>query len=198
MTQNNLAKAALALEDWSTAAESSRHVLTLYPDYDEAYQRAHLVYHEKLFAYASAFEVTTHWLDRHPEDVPAQANFAEAHLTTGHFAEAERHLEQLLKKPDLDSTSSVGLRIVDMVTALALKKAAAVPQKLQELRTFLSQQPETFQAGWSFDGTAHYVQTEQVFARYRPWLMELFAVVKAKDRAALLAALDRVQAGFTP
>lgn len=197
-TQNNLAKAALSLEDWPTAAESSRHVLTLYPDYDEAYQRAHLVYHERLFAYASAFEVTTHWLDRHPEDVPAQANFAEAHLTTGHFAEAERRLEQLLKKPDLDSTSSVGLRIVDMVTALALKKAAAVPQKLQELRTLVSQQPETFQAGWSFDGTAHYVQTEQVFARYRPWLMKLFAVVKAKDGAALLAALDRVQAGFTP
>ena len=85
-----------------------------------------------------------------------------------------------------------------LAKALALKKAAAVPQKLQELRTLVSQQPETFQAGWSFDGTAHYVQTEQVFARYRPWLMELFAVVKAKDRAALLAALDRVQAGFTP
>jgi hypothetical protein len=41
-------------------------------------------------------------------------------------------------------------------------------------------------------------QTEQVFTLYRPWLMDLFAVVEAKDRAALLAALDRVQASFKP
>jgi tetratricopeptide (TPR) repeat protein len=198
MAQNNLAKASLAREDWPTAAESSRNVLTLYPDYDEAYQRAHLVYHEKLFAYASAFEVTQQWLSRHPEDVPAQANFAEAHLTTGRYAEAERRLERLLKKPDLDSASSVGLRIVDIVTTLALKKASTVPQKLQALRAFVSAQPANFHPDWSFDGTAHYVQTEQVFAPYRPWLMDLFAVVNAKDRAALLAALDRVQADFKP
>lgn len=33
---------------------------------------------------------------------------------------------------------------------------------------------------------------------YRAWLMDLFAVVKSKDRAALLAALDRVQVSFKP
>ncbi len=198
ITQNNLAKASFAREDWPTAVESSRNVLMLYPDYDEAYQRAHWVHHEKLFAYASAFEVTQQWLSRHPEDVPAQANFAEAHLTTGRYEETERRLERLLKKPDLDSASSVGLRIADIVNTLALKKSATVPQKLQALRTFVSGQPETFHAGWSFDGTTHYVQIQQAFIPYRPWLMDLLAVVKSKDRAALLAALDRVQAGFKP
>ena len=39
-THNNLAKAALLLEDWPTAAESYRNVLTRYPDYVEAYQLA--------------------------------------------------------------------------------------------------------------------------------------------------------------
>lgn len=197
-THNNLAKAALLLEDWPTAAESYRNVLMLYPDYTEAYQIANGVYHEKLFAYTSAFAVTEQWLHRHPNDLSAQANFAEAHLTTERFGEAERRLGELLKKPDLDLNASVGLRIVDVVTALAMKKANAVPQKLQELRTFVSGQPESFHPDWSFDGTTHFVQTEEVFARYRAWLMELFAVVKSKNRAALLAALDRVQAGFTP
>ncbi len=76
-THNNLAKAAFVLEDWSTAAESCRNVLTLYPDYEEGYQITLAIYHEKLFAHPSAFEVTKQWLDRHPDDVSAQANFAE-------------------------------------------------------------------------------------------------------------------------
>lgn len=197
-THNNLAKAALLLEDWPTAAESYRNVLTLYPDYNAAYQAANGVYHDKLFAYQSAFEVTKQWLDRHPEDVSAQSNFAEAHVTTGRYEEAARGLGVLLKKPELDPSSVVGLRVLDIVTALALKKAATIPQKLQELRTFVSGQPETFHADWSFDGTKHYVETESVFVPYREWLKNLFAVVESKDRAALLAALDRVQASFKP
>ncbi|MDF0664497.1 MAG: tetratricopeptide repeat protein [Nitrospira sp.] len=197
-THNNLAKSALALEDWPTAAESYRNVLTLYPDYNEAYQITNGVYHDKLFAYTSAFELSKQWLDRHPADVSAQANFAEAHLTTGRYGEAEHRLGELLKKPDLDPNAWAGLRIVDVVTALALKKANIVPQKLQELRTFVSGQPESFHPDWSFDGTTHFVQTEQVFAPHRAWLMELFAVVKSKDRAALLAALDHVQSSFKP
>jgi tetratricopeptide (TPR) repeat protein len=197
-TQNNLAKASLALEDWPTAAESYRNVLTLYPDYEDAYQTTHAIYHEKLFAYASAFEVTKRWLERHPNDLAAQANFAEAHLTTARYGEAEGRLGALLKKPNLGPSSTVGLRVVEIVNALALKKADTVPGKLQELRTFVSGQPESFHVDWSFEGTTHFVQTEQAFARYRTWLMELFAVVKSTDRAAFLAALDRVQSSFTP
>jgi tetratricopeptide (TPR) repeat protein len=171
-------------------------VLTLYPDYAEAYRMANPVYHEKLYAYASAFEVSEQWLERHPNDLSAQANFAEAHLTTGRFREAERRLGELLKKPDLDSSSAVGLRIVEIVNALALKKAGIIPDKLRELRTFVSGQPDSFQVSWSFEGTKHYTQTEQVFAPYREWLLELFSVVDSKDRASLLSAVDRLATDF--
>ena len=195
-THNNLAKAALSLEDWPTATESYRNVLTLYPDYNEAYQSANAVYHEKLFAYPSAFEVTKQWLDRHPEDVSAQANFAEAHLTTGRYGEAARRLGELLKRPDLDPSAAVGLRVVEIVNALALKKTDTVPQKIRELRTFVSGQSESFHVGWSFDGTKHYVEIEQVFAQYRTWLIELFSIAESKDRASLLSTLDRLEASF--
>ena len=197
-THNNLAKAAVVLEDWRTAAESYRNVLMLYPDYTEVYQSANAVYHDKLFVYPSAFELSKQWLERHPNDLSAQANFAEANFTTGRYTDAASRLGELLKKPDVDPSSKVGLRILDIVTALALKKANLAPQNLQDLRTFISTQPESFHAEWSFDGTKHYVQTEEVFAPYRAWLMELFSVVKAENRAALLVALDHVQASFQP
>ncbi|MBX3324482.1 MAG: hypothetical protein U0223_11390 [Nitrospira sp.] len=103
-----------------------------------------------------------------------------------------------MKKPDLNPNSIVGLRMVEIVNALALKKASAVSQKLKELRTYVSGQPVSFHVDWSFDGTEHYVQTEKVFARYRTWLADLFAVVQSNDRAALLAALDHVQASYKP
>jgi predicted TPR repeat methyltransferase len=87
-----LAKAALSFKDWPTAAEFYCNLLALYPDYGEAYQSAHAVYHKKLFAYSSDFEVTKQWLERHPEDVATQANFAGAHLTTEHYAESDQSL----------------------------------------------------------------------------------------------------------
>ncbi|TKB92195.1 MAG: TIR domain-containing protein [Nitrospira sp.] len=197
-THHNLAKTAVLLEDWRTAAESYHNVLALHPDDEETYRSVHLIYQGKLFAHQTAFEITKNWLDKHPENLSAQANFAVAHLTTGRFEDAARRLGELLKKPSLSPTSSVGLRIEDIVVALALKKPTIVPQKLQELRTFVSWQPETFYVDWNFDGPKHHILSEPVFASYRPWLMYLFASIKSRDRATLLAALDHVQASFKP
>jgi tetratricopeptide (TPR) repeat protein len=195
-THNNLARVYVALEDWQGAATSYRNVLTLYPDVEEAYLSTHMAYHEKLFSYASAFDLTKQWLDRHPTDLAAQANFAEAHLTTGRYGEAERRLGELLTKPDLDSSSAVGLRIVEIVNALALRKAGIVPDKLRGLRRFVTEQPESFSVSWSFEGTRQYAHTEKVFTPYAAWLSDLFSVVESKDRASFLAALDHVETGF--
>jgi tetratricopeptide (TPR) repeat protein len=195
-THNNLARVYVALEDWQGAATSYRNVLTLYPDVEEAYLSTHMAYHEKLFSYASAFDLTKQWLDRHPTDLAAQANFAEAHLTTGRYGEAERRLGELLTKPDLDSSSAVGLRIVEIVNALALRKAGIVPDKLRGLRRFVTEQPESFSGSWSFEGTRQYTHTEKVFTPYAAWLSDLFSVVESKDRASFLAALDHVKTGF--
>ncbi|HMS83268.1 MAG TPA: hypothetical protein PKD12_06430 [Nitrospira sp.] len=112
MTQDNLAEVSLAREDWSTAVESYRNVLMIYPDDREDYQTANAVYHDKLFAYAAAFELSKQWLERHQDDVSAQANFAESHLVTEQYGEAERRFADLLKKADLGPGSLVGLRIL--------------------------------------------------------------------------------------
>jgi hypothetical protein len=86
--------------------------------------------------------------------------------------------------------------MVEIVNALALGKPATVPQKLQELRMFVSAQPESLHVEWGFEGTQHYVQTEQIFAPYRAWLMDLFSIAESKDRAGLLSAIDRTETGF--
>lgn len=193
-----MAKASLARHDWATAAESYRNVLTLYPDDTEAYHTAHFAYHDKLFAYTSAFDLSNNWLERHPHDMSAQVNFAELHVVTGRYAEAERRFSDLVAKPNLDANSKSGVLILGIMNAVALKKAAIIPQKLQELKAFISVQPETFRVSWTFVGTKHYVQTEPVFAPHRDWLNKLFSIVDAKDRSALLSALDQVQASFRP
>jgi tetratricopeptide (TPR) repeat protein len=77
MTQNNLAQAYTALEDWPHAAASYANVIRMYPDDTEAYQAASFLYHEKLFAFPEAFALNQQWLKRHPEDLAAQSDFAE-------------------------------------------------------------------------------------------------------------------------
>lgn len=89
-THNNLAEAAMPLGDWEQVVMSYRNVLELYPDYQPAYLNMNAVLHEQLFLFAEAFALNQQWLEAHPNDLPAQMNFAEAHLTTGRFAEAEQ------------------------------------------------------------------------------------------------------------
>jgi tetratricopeptide (TPR) repeat protein len=118
----NDANALLGLEDWRGAAKAYRKVMTLYPDYGEGYSLALALYHEKLFAYSEAFALTQQWLERHPDDLSAQANFAEAYFTTGRSAEAETRIAALLANPQLDSSSLLGLRTLHVATLLAMKK----------------------------------------------------------------------------
>jgi tetratricopeptide (TPR) repeat protein len=89
----------LYLANWSHADEVYQSLLAAYPEYANAYAQALSTYHDRLFAYAKAFEVGTHWVGRHPDDINAQANLAEAHLATGRFQEAETRLASLISNP---------------------------------------------------------------------------------------------------
>ena len=109
-TQNNLAQAAFLLQDWSTAVDSYTNVLQLYPDYEEAYQRANALSHEVLFAFSDAFVLNQRWLERHPDDLSALSNFAETHFTTGRFAAGAERLTALLARSDVEPEAAAALR----------------------------------------------------------------------------------------
>ncbi|HEX8072364.1 MAG TPA: hypothetical protein VF546_20630 [Pyrinomonadaceae bacterium] len=85
--QNNLAITYSLLRDWPGAGEAYANVLQVYPDNAEVYRRAALLYHEQLFKFEQAFALHQQWLARHKDDVSAQADFAETHLTTARFSE---------------------------------------------------------------------------------------------------------------
>ncbi len=90
---------------------------------------AHRCYHEKLFAFDKAFSLMAGWLERHPDDVSVQMNFAEVHFTTGRFAKAESRLTALLAKADLEPQATLALQAFEIATLLALGKSDLIPSK---------------------------------------------------------------------
>ncbi len=193
MTQNNLAQAYTALEDWPDAAASFAYVLCVYPDDAETYQAASFLYHERLFAFPEAFALNQQWLERHPEDLAAQSDFAERHFTTGRFEEAATRLAALQANPKLDPGVRIALRILEIASLLALDQTTSIPSKLESLRGAITTQPKDFQAGWSFEGTKRFISQDERLAPFRGGLLELFAAMEAKDRDTLLGALDAVR-----
>ena len=189
-THNNLAETYLHLEEWTQAAESYRNVLTLYPDYEKAYQLANSVYHEKLFAHEKAFALNQQWLARHPDDLSVQANFAEAHIATGRFVEADTRLASLISNPQLPPATAAGLRALDIVNLVALNKTDLIPGRLDALRSFIASQPETFIGEWSFEGTKHFISQHERFAKDRAWLLDLLTGLEGKKRNEMLAAIN--------
>jgi tetratricopeptide (TPR) repeat protein len=195
-TQNNLAEAYLNLGDWSHAAESYRNVLTLYPDYEKGYSLANGLYHEKLFAYEKAFDLNKEWLARHPDDLSAQANFAEAHLATSRFQEAEARLASLISKPQLPPGTVAGLRTLEIANLVALNRPDLIPGKLDALQTFIASQSESFTGEWSFEGTRHFIEQNGAFSKHRTWLLDLLTGLEGKKRDQMLAAINAARKAF--
>jgi hypothetical protein len=44
-------------------------VLQVDPDNERAYNRLNILYHDKLFAFADAFDLNQAWLERHPNQL---------------------------------------------------------------------------------------------------------------------------------
>jgi len=79
------------------AAQSFRNVSRVYPEDLETYSTLGSLYHDRLFDFEAALALHQSWLERHPRDVSARENFAETAFTKGHFAEAEKQLQQAIQ-----------------------------------------------------------------------------------------------------
>ena len=192
MTQNNLAEAYVMFEDWANAIDSYVNVLCVYPDYRKAYEAANFLYHEKLFAFADAFALNEAWVERHPEDISAQSNFAEVHFTTGRFAQAESRFAAFLANPDLETPQAIAIQALEIATLLALKKDIAIPPKLKALRAAIAAQPERLPISWTFAGAKHFIRQHKQLADHS-WLIELLSALEKRDRMTMLTVLDAAQ-----
>jgi tetratricopeptide (TPR) repeat protein len=193
-TQNNLAQAYERLEDWAKAASTYANVLRVYPDDANAYVRAYALYQEKLFAFSQAFTLTQHWLEQHPSDFSAQANFAEAHFTTGQFAQAEARVIELLGNTDLRPGWIVGLRTLGIASQVAQGKPDDVPGELRLLRDFIADQHEGLKLEWTFEGAKYFISANERLASHRRFLLVLFTAVEGENRDSTLGTLDAIRA----
>jgi tetratricopeptide (TPR) repeat protein len=193
-TQNNLARTYLQLRNWFGAAESYVNLLTLYPDYAEAYIRASALYHERLFKFEAAFALNQQWLARHPDDLAAQASFAENHFTTGRFSECGQHITALFGKPEVPVSTKTALQAIEIANLLALNQAGQVLTKIGVLLGEVARQPAAFKVDWVFDGTRHFISQNEKLSPYRAWLELLFDALASKDRDTMLRALQEVKA----
>jgi hypothetical protein len=115
-------------------------------------------------------------------------NFAENHLTTGRLAESRDRLAALIapadpaQRPQPGTESALRLLEIAALSGLADPQSRALPERLAALRTLVAAQPADFQVGWSFTGTAHYIQIDSTFTA---------------DRAALLRLIKAVGEGVT-
>jgi tetratricopeptide (TPR) repeat protein len=195
-THGNLALTYLALGQLPDTAQSLRNVLLVYPDSRGIYSNLAGIYHERLFDFQTALGLHQAWLERHPDDLPARADRAEAAFTVGRFAEAETWLEEVPRDAALSAGPRVALRALEVGDLAAQHKMDAVPTKLRELLDLVSAQPADFQVGWNWAGTEHFVQTDERLAPVRDWLLSLFQALRGMNRAAILDGIQKATERF--
>ena len=150
------------------------------------------VYHQA--ALKIAREIGYRQLDS--TDLSFQADFAEKHFTTGRFPAAEKRLATLLLNLRVEPRVKIALRAIGVAIALAQNKTPQLPAELETLQQNLAAQADTFQVGWSFEGTKHFISIEPKLTRYREWLLQFFAAMEGENREAILTALREVWEKF--
>lgn len=191
-THDNLAAAYLALGKWQDGAASLRNVLEINPDYPNAYSALANVHHEKLFDFAAALALHENWLKRHPEDLAARADFAEALFTVGRFERTVGQISQLLPNPELDAGPRAGLRGLEIAALLGQHRHDLADPKLRELIDLVRTQPPDFHVEWTWEGTKHFIQTDDELMPVRAWLLSLIGALESANRDGILEGLRAV------
>ncbi|MCI0690805.1 tetratricopeptide repeat protein [candidate division KSB1 bacterium] len=155
------------------------------------------LFHEQQFNFPQAFAIDQQRQQLDSANISVQADFAEKHFTSGQFRACEKRLVALLVNSEIKQSTKIALRPIQIANALALDQAEKIPAKLDTLQATIASQPDTFKVSWTFNGTKHFISTNEKLAPYREWLLQLFQALEIKEgREAMLAALREVRANF--
>jgi tetratricopeptide (TPR) repeat protein len=188
-THNNLAKIYTALREWAESAGSLQNVLQEFPNDREAHATLGWVYHDRLFDFQKAFTLESNWLAKHPGDLSARENLAEAAFTLGRFAEAETQSTELLANQNVDTPARVALLALDIAALLAKDRREQAVSKLDGLINLISEQPAEFRVNWQWEGTIHFIESDDRLRPLRGSLRQLFGAFDGSNREAIVAAL---------
>lgn len=121
----------------------------------------------------------------------------EKHFTTGRFAEGETPLAALLLNLKVEQRVKIALGATGIANALAQNKTQKVPTALETLQAAIAAEPDTFKVDWPFEGTKHFISTNETLAPHRAWLLQFFAAIERKEgREAILAGLQEARQNF--
>ena len=174
-------------------ARAVSELLRAEPDNREFYKLAHALSHEVLFDFEKARNLTTTWLQLHPDDLDALCNRAETHFTTGRFDSARDGLETLIDSGQLIPELEAAMRLLEVSNLLALGRTHEVPARLATLRDLIEAQTENFRVGWAFEGSSHFIGRHPALEDYRGILFGLLWAAETGSRDALLAAIEKAK-----
>ncbi|HWN09110.1 MAG TPA: tetratricopeptide repeat protein [Pyrinomonadaceae bacterium] len=194
--QGNLGRALFHLKDWSGAAAAYSNVLAIDPDNKDVYELVVSLNHDRLFKFETAFALYQQWMARHPDDIDTKIGLAEAHFTTGRFAECIKQINTLLSMPTVGVRSKTALRSLEIASLLADEKGDQVLNKIDALIEEVSKQPAEFKLTWNFDGSRHFIDQNEKLVIHRVWLAKLFDALATQDRETMLKGLKASRATF--
>ena len=86
--------------------------------------------------------------------------------------------------------------MIEVANLLAIDNADQAPVALDALHKTISGQRADFRINWSFSGALNFINREERFVSYHPWLNQFFSVAREENRDAILKALREAQAQF--
>jgi len=192
--QRSLISVAWQLEDWETLVRTGRDILRRDPNDAEVFSVTSRTLQGKLYRFEDACALIKAWLESHPSDVSARADFAECHVTTGRFADAASMIDGLLGTERLELSMQVALRALRTAALIGEGDGDQASSELRLIRRIVSAQPNEFKVTWDFAGAMQFVSISPAFSLSRPQLLKLLEALEGKDRSGILVGLDQVDA----
>jgi tetratricopeptide (TPR) repeat protein len=186
-TQNNLGIALFNQGDFPAAANAIEAVLEISPEASDALQMAVIVYHEKLFRFERALELSE-LAFKSDLSSGTRLDLVEAELTASRFITCVEQ-SQALKDAELEANFLPIRNVLLLGCQWGAGKTAEAHATAKDLeRESASLQKST----WSTAGDRHYLATAPDFERGRPAWIALFQSLEDGNGKAMASALHEL------
>ncbi|HEY2466576.1 MAG TPA: TIR domain-containing protein [Terracidiphilus sp.] len=169
------------------ALEALKKAKAIDSNYVAAYQEAARIYHEELSDFEAGFHELATARRLAPDDVPLQADFAEACLTAGRFQVAIDSATGLLDSPmqsqELSASDRLAIRFVK-VAALELNGNIDLAAKEQQALIEDFDGLPKYEQAWTYTGTRRFLTNFNMDTNQRSALLALLDKLDARNGSA--------------
>lgn len=190
MVEHNLAEALEVEGDFPGAAKAIDAALEAFPNDASFLQTGVSIYHDDLYNYDRAYELTDRWLkaEASPE---ARLTMVEEDLTTSRFEDCEKQAASIDDAALPDPAGPYGL-IRDAMKMTCQWGAGERAAAQQTALALLLKSAQLQNAGWGVEGTRHFLGASPTFEAGRASWVGLFNSLETGDGTAMAAALHQL------